>query len=278
MTNHCLPAYQELPCIPFHARRSHAWPKVDRQCYKRHDNHAWLGYRDSSSYLYCRSLKYRQTPLVVSSPLITTLVTIPMSSPIRVALIGLSKNASASWAARAHLPYLLSPRGREKYLIVALLNRSVDSAKAAIQAFDLPSSVKAYGSPEDLAKDPDIDLVVACTRVDTHYETALPSLQAGKNVFIEWPVAQNAEKVTELAGIAKDQHVRSIVDIQGRKSAVALKLREVIEKGTIGKVLNVEARIASPGSKRDAVPDSLDYFVNKEVGGNPITIAYAHSE
>jgi predicted dehydrogenase len=59
---------------------------------------------------------------------------------------------------------------------------------------------------------------------------------------------------------------------------VALKLREIIEKGTIGKVLNVEARIASPGSKRDAVPDSLDYFVRKEVGGNPITIAFAHSE
>ena len=106
-------------------------------------------------------------------------------APIRVGLIGLSASATTSWASRAHLPYLLSPRGQEKYLIVALCNSSVEAASKAIAAFGLPSETRAYGNPDDLAGDEDVDLVVCNTRVDRHYETILPSLAAGKSVFCE---------------------------------------------------------------------------------------------
>jgi len=36
-------------------------------------------------------------------------------APIRVALIGLSSSAKVTWAADAHLPYLLSPIGQKHY-------------------------------------------------------------------------------------------------------------------------------------------------------------------
>ena len=64
-------------------------------------------------------------------------------SPIRVGLIGLSASAKTSWAANAHLPYLMS--SQSKYTITALCNSSIVAAKAAIEAFDLPASTKAYG-------------------------------------------------------------------------------------------------------------------------------------
>lgn len=73
-------------------------------------------------------------------------------APIRIGLIGLSgapadKYEGAGWAARAHLPYLTaSPH----YEIVALLNTSVDSAKAAIAKYELPNETKAYGDPEGM--------------------------------------------------------------------------------------------------------------------------------
>lgn len=66
-------------------------------------------------------------------------------APIRVALIGLSSSAKTSWAAQAHLPYLLSPKGKSHYKIVALLNSSVQAAEAAREYFGLPTDVKAYG-------------------------------------------------------------------------------------------------------------------------------------
>lgn len=71
-------------------------------------------------------------------------------APVRVGLIGLSgtppdKYEGTSWAASAHLPYLTaSPH----YEIVALLNTTVESAKAAIERYKLPAETKAYGNPD----------------------------------------------------------------------------------------------------------------------------------
>jgi len=75
-------------------------------------------------------------------------------SPIRVGLIGLSgappdKYEGTSWTSSAHLPYLTSS---PHYEIVALLNSSIESAKAAIGRYKLPPSTKAYSSPEGISR------------------------------------------------------------------------------------------------------------------------------
>lgn len=77
-------------------------------------------------------------------------------APIRVGIIGLSKAASTSWAGAAHFPYLMASDG--KYEIKALCNSSVESAQKAIEAFNLPSTTKAYGDPQDLANDKEVSL------------------------------------------------------------------------------------------------------------------------
>lgn len=69
-------------------------------------------------------------------------------APIRIALIGLSASSTTSWAAEAHLPYLLSARGKQHYTIVALLNSSQQVAEAARSTFALSPDVKTYGDPE----------------------------------------------------------------------------------------------------------------------------------
>lgn len=135
-------------------------------------------------------------------------------TPIRVAIIGLSANATTDWAQRAHLPYLLSPRGRERFQIFALCNSSVAAAKKSIKAFHLPPATRAYGSPEDLAADSDVQLVICATRVDKHYDTSMPSVRAGKDVFIEWPLAENAVRTDELLKAADKAGGRTIVGLQ----------------------------------------------------------------
>ena len=112
---------------------------------------------------------------------------------IRLALIGLSSSSKAAWASTAHLPYLLSPAGQSKYQIVALLNSSVAAARKSIETYHLPASTRAYGDPAALAADKEVDLVVNTTRVDRHYETVLDSVKAGKDVYVEWPLAQDAK-------------------------------------------------------------------------------------
>lgn len=197
-------------------------------------------------------------------------------APIRTALIGLSSSAKTSWASGAHLPYLLSPRGKERYNIVALLNSSVDAARAAIDTYALGPATKAYGSPEDLASDPDVDLVVCCTRVDLHYATVKPSIAAGKAVYVEWPLAHDIAHVRELAALAKEKGVRSVIGLQNRLAPPVLKVKEVIASGRIGKILSVDVRAYGGVNSRDVIPKGIDYFLRREVGGNIFTIGFSH--
>ncbi|KAI9657667.1 MAG: hypothetical protein M1821_002843 [Bathelium mastoideum] len=198
---------------------------------------------------------------------------------IRIAIIGLSASAKTSWAAEGHLTYLLSPPGQSKYRIVALLNSSVAAARAAIKTFGLPAETRVYGAPQALAKDPDVDLVVNNTRVDLHAATIRPSIEAGKDVFVEWPLAHSLAAATELEDLAKQKGVRTVVGLQGRVSPVILKVTEVLgggDDGRIGKVLSSEVTSFGSLMKRDSLPEGLAYFAEREVGGNCVTIAFAH--
>ncbi|KAJ7683089.1 hypothetical protein B0H17DRAFT_1074570 [Mycena rosella] len=197
-------------------------------------------------------------------------------APIRAALIGLSASAKTGWASGAHLPYLLSPRGLARYQIVALCNSSTAAARAAISAFNLPSETRAYGSPADLAADADVELVICCTRVDVHHETVRPSLAAGKMVYCEWPLAQDLEHVRDLAQLAREKQVRTMVAVQGRVAPSVKKLRELLEHGRIGKVVSAEVRAAGGLNDREILPKNLEYFTKREVGGNVFTIGFGH--
>jgi predicted dehydrogenase len=198
--------------------------------------------------------------------------------PLRAALIGLSSTATTSWASSAHLPGLLSATGRSKIAIKALLNSSVDAAKSAIKTYDLPSDTKAYGSPEDLAADVEVDLVICNTRVDKHYETIIPSVRAGKDVYVEWPIAAKKEHIEELEETAKKSGSRIAVGLQGRWAPTVVKLRELLSggKGELGKMLSADVRAYGGTLDREVLPVGLKYFAQREVGGNPIVIGFGH--
>ncbi|KAI1764585.1 NAD(P)-binding protein [Hypoxylon sp. FL1150] len=194
---------------------------------------------------------------------------------IRVALIGLSSSAKTSWAAEGHLPYLLLPRGSSHYTIVALLNSSVTASEAAREYFKLSSDVKTYGDPDALARDPDVDLVVCCTRVDIHGLMTGPSLTAGKAVYVEWPLVEDYEQAVALTG---DRRIdNSIIGLQGRVSPIVLKLKEILQSGRIGRVLSSDIRAYGNLLPGDSLPEGLSYFADRKVGGNHITIAYGHT-
>ncbi|KAB8349872.1 hypothetical protein FH972_023885 [Carpinus fangiana] len=186
------------------------------------------------------------------------------SMTIRVGLIGLSSSAKTSWASGGHLPYLLTARGRSKYTITALCNSSVAAAEAAIKDFGLDSKTKAYGNPEDLARDTNVDLVVVNTRVDKHYETALPSMRAGKAVYIEWPVTSSVADTTALAQVAKDTGAATVIGLQGRWAPPILKVKEILAKGRVGKVLSSDFRGFEASIDRDVLPVGLKYFAQRQ--------------
>jgi predicted dehydrogenase len=200
--------------------------------------------------------------------------------PVRAALIGLSSSAATSWASAAHLPALLTETGRSKIAISALSNSSTRAAKTAIQTYGLPDHTKAYGSPDDLAADSDIDLVICNTRVDKHFETIISSVKAGKDVYVEWPIAAKREHIDELVEAAKKSGSRVAVGLQRRWAPPVVKLREVLNggKGKLGKVLSSDVRAFGGTKDREILPTGLRYFAQREIGGNVIVIGVGHGK
>lgn len=117
------------------------------------------------------------------------------------------------------------------------------------------------------------------TRVDVHYSVIKPSLMKGKNVYCEWPLASNLNDAEELNALAKKNHARTIIGLQGQLTPIILKVKDLIEQeDKIGKVLS-SSIVACGGVKtRESLAEGLKYFTRKEVGGNMITIGIGHSE
>lgn len=123
-----------------------------------------------------------------------------------------------------------------------------------------------------------VDLVVCCTRVDLHYETIKPSIQQGKSVYVEWPLASNLSQALELASLAKQKGAKTMVGLQGQFSPIVNKVKSMIEQGALGKVLSSSVVGIGGVRSRDSIPSSLKYFTERSVGGNIVTIGFGHSE
>ena len=118
--------------------------------------------------------------------------------------------------------------------------------------------------------------MVCSTRVDVHYKTIKPSIEAGKDVFVEWPLTSNVQATEELARLANKKKVKAMVCLQGRVSPIYLKVKEIIEGGKIGKVLSSSVVGSGGTNSRDSIGESLAYFFDRSVGGNLVTIHLGH--
>ncbi|MEE2714438.1 MAG: Gfo/Idh/MocA family oxidoreductase, partial [Verrucomicrobiota bacterium] len=82
----------------------------------------------------------------------------------------------------------------------------------------------------------DIDAVALATPAKTHFELAMTALIAGKDVFVEKPLALNAGEGSELQRVA-DEHGRILmVGHLLEYHPAVLRLRELIDAGELGDV------------------------------------------
>jgi predicted dehydrogenase len=91
----------------------------------------------------------------------------------------------------------------------------------------------------EMLADADLDAVVIATPVPTHYELAKQALEAGKHVFVEKPPAMKSSEIDELVAIAEE---RDLVLMPGHLLLYhpgVVKLKELVDGGTLGEVLMV---------------------------------------
>jgi predicted dehydrogenase/threonine dehydrogenase-like Zn-dependent dehydrogenase len=104
---------------------------------------------------------------------------------INIALIG-----AGGFATGMHLPIL--SKLKDKYNLYAVVNRTGHKAKAIAQQF---GAVYATTNYREVLEDENVDLILICTRHDSHASLTLSALKAGKHVFVEKPLATNEEEL-----------------------------------------------------------------------------------
>lgn len=200
--------------------------------------------------------------------------------PIRVGLVGLGPKGTAGfvpglWSTMSHLPSIQALPG---YELVAVANSTADSARKSIAAHDLPASVKPYGSAEDLANDPDVELVVVSVHVDKHFRLAKPAILAKKDVFVEWPLGASLDESEELTRLAAASGVKTAVGVQGHSSKLSLKLAELVASGKIGRVLSTSVSSSSRPMAKKGWLQGAEYVLDMNSGGNEVNILFGHCE
>jgi predicted dehydrogenase/threonine dehydrogenase-like Zn-dependent dehydrogenase len=107
---------------------------------------------------------------------------------VNIALVGVGE-----YATNILLPNIETLKN--KYKIHAVLNRTGHKAKAIAQQYHAKYATTNY---DDILNDREIDLVIICSRHDSHAELTLKALQANKNVYVEKPLATKIEELEKI--------------------------------------------------------------------------------
>jgi predicted dehydrogenase len=131
-----------------------------------------------------------------------------------------------------------SVQAHSRQVIAAVGSRSLARSKAFAEKFGVPA---AYGSYEELAAAPDIDIVYVATPHNFHHSPALLALEAGKHVLIEKPIGLNAEQARDIAARARTAGVFAAEAMWSFFLPKFDVIRQILEAGTLGTVTTVVA-------------------------------------
>lgn len=124
-----------------------------------------------------------------------------------------------------------------------------------------------YINADDIIHHPDIDAVYIATPPETHAEYAIKALRAGKAVYVEKPMARSYAECCEMIRVAKEVNKPLFVAHYRRALPYFIKVKQLVETGSIGAVLAVNIRFFRGPAKSDLDISTQSWRVNPEVSG-----------
>ena len=192
-----------------------------------------------------------------------------MTDKIRVGIVGATVTQGGSgWGANAHVPAL---KALPHYELTAVCTSHEDTAKASAAAF---GAERAFHRFSEMAAHPDVDLIVVCVRVPGHRELVMAGLQAGKAVFCEWPLGANLAEAQEMAGLASQRSLKTVVGLR-RAATRRFCTRVTSSRGATSARCYGEPHHRRPGPAA-AGPGRIWQGVRAN-GANTLTIAGGHA-
>jgi len=125
------------------------------------------------------------------------------------------------------------------YTITAVCDINAERRKDAITMFDVPTE-NCFEKAEDMFTQGKLaDMLVISTLDNTHYEYAMKAMTLGYDILLEKPIALTLCEVEEIGEEAKRLGRKIGVCHVLRYTPFYAKMKELIDSGIIGKVMNI---------------------------------------
>ena len=155
--------------------------------------------------------------------------------------------------------------------LIAISKTSKDAALQKAKEYGI-SEENAYDSVPELLKNDEIEAVFIATPNNLHKKHTIMAAEAGKNIILEKPMAMNAKECEEMLSACEHQGVKFMIAHCMRYNSSVLKLKELIEDGSVGDLVALNANFYYNGSY-----STRDWLFNKNIaGGGPIADLGVH--
>ena len=193
-----------------------------------------------------------------------------MADKIRVGIVGATVTQGGSgWGANAHVPAI---DVLEDYELIAVCTTREETALASKEKF---GAKYAFTDIHEMAKHPEVDLVAVVVRVPGHKDLVMAGLEANKAVFCEWPLGANLAEAEEMAKLAKERGLKTMVGLQARSDPTLMYARDLINDGYIGEVLTANLSVISAQALERGA--GRIWQGDRKNGANTLTIAGGHA-
>ncbi|MBK7106944.1 MAG: Gfo/Idh/MocA family oxidoreductase [Ignavibacteriae bacterium] len=147
---------------------------------------------------------------------------------------------------------------KSKYCnLTAIASRNINDAKKLSTKFGVP---KYYGSYEELLADKEINAVYIPLPNHLHVTYAIKSLEYGKNVLVEKPIALNFKEVKLLIKKARKFPDLKIMEaFMYRFHPQWIKTKKIIQKGEIGKLKLIQSSFSFFDDNENSIVNKKEY-------------------
>jgi predicted dehydrogenase len=139
------------------------------------------------------------------------------------------------------------------------LNKAVDNVQS--KQGKKPKAVVDY---REILADPRIDVVFISTPEHLHYRMAIDALKAGKNIYLEKPIAHTIEEGAEIVKLAEKSGKVVQVGTQNRSNKLYIEAKKMFDDGVIGEVHNVRAFWYRNFDPSAAIPAAWRYVIPED--------------
>ncbi len=149
--------------------------------------------------------------------------------------------------------------------VVAVMSRTEQRARSYAERHQVS---RWYTDAQQLIDDPDVNAVYVATPPSSHATYAIMAMKAGKPVYVEKPLASNYMDCARINRVSEQTGRPCFVAYYRRYLPYFQRVKEIIQNGVIGRIINVQVRYACPPRNIDySKAEQLPWRLKTEISG-----------